>query len=591
VGAAIGDAAPLFRSLEFVPSRAAKERGAAGVTVLISADADNEGECEALVVDHRDPSANRKFRFSQGPHPVLLAELELNLRLDSIIDVAAQSAVVPVGPRSRPGMPPQLEEYLELARRHLFTEEGALNAHRMHLRMRGQESMSWPVRDGGDLVGEVRAEVDAEVLLQRVLSATRRDKGEIPFALDAGGDLLTANTADLETLKRFSLTDAVARGEALTTVAASWVVVLDKDRLSGVTFGIARPLGEPLAEIRQVAVRNLSYGVGMIGLALFGILPLSRRMTRRLSELSAGVERLAAGDLSARIVPSGRDEIGTLATSVNRMAAQLDENQKRLLEEERLRKEREMQQRFLEAEHARKSEELEQARQFQLSLLPQQLPDDPRYEVSVLTRTATEVGGDYYDFCATDDGALMVAIGDATGHGAYAGTMVTVVKSLFTALSAASSPASFLRSASNAIRRMNLGRMNMALSLARLDGRTMTVAAAGMPPILLRCEASGEVSEIGFEALPLGPMPEPVYEERQVHLQEGDLLLFMTDGFPEMANADDELIGYPRVSDIVETSGSCSPDELLATLDEAADDWLGGRALQDDFTFVAVRLR
>jgi serine phosphatase RsbU (regulator of sigma subunit) len=76
-----------------------------------------------------------------------------------------------------------------------------------------------------------------------------------------------------------------------------------------------------------------------------------------------------------------------------------------------------------------------------------------------------------------------------------------------------------------------------------------------------------------------------------VRLQQGDLLLFMTDGFPEMANADDELIGYPRVSDIVETSGSCSPDELLATLDEAADDWLGGRALQDDFTFVAVRLR
>ena len=105
------------------------------------------------------------------------------------------------------------------------------------------------------------------------------------------------------------------------------------------------------------------------------------------------------------------------------MAAQLDENQKRLLEEERLRKEREMQQRFLEAEHARKSEELEQARQFQLSLLPQQLPDDPRYEVSVLTRTATEVGGDYYDFCATDDGSLIVAIGDATGHGAYAGTI------------------------------------------------------------------------------------------------------------------------------------------------------------------------
>ena len=48
-------------------------------------------------------------------------------------------------------------------------------------------------------------------------------------------------------------------------------------------------------------------------------------------------------------------------------------------------------------------------------------------------RTATEVGGDYYDFHLADDGALTVAVGDATGHGARAGTMVTVIKSLFTA--------------------------------------------------------------------------------------------------------------------------------------------------------------
>ena len=48
-------------------------------------------------------------------------------------------------------------------------------------------------------------------------------------------------------------------------------------------------------------------------------------------------------------------------------------------------------------------------------------------------RTATEVGGDYYDFRLTPDGALVAAVGDATGHGATAGTMVTVVKSLFSA--------------------------------------------------------------------------------------------------------------------------------------------------------------
>ena len=48
--------------------------------------------------------------------------------------------------------------------------------------------------------------------------------------------------------------------------------------------------------------------------------------------------------------------------------------------------------------------------------------------------TATEVGGDYYDFDLGDDGTLTVAIGDATGHGMRAGTLVTATKSLFQAL-------------------------------------------------------------------------------------------------------------------------------------------------------------
>ena len=49
-------------------------------------------------------------------------------------------------------------------------------------------------------------------------------------------------------------------------------------------------------------------------------------------------------------------------------------------------------------------------------------------------KPATEVGGDYYDFHLGEDGTLTVAIGDATGHGLKAGTMVAAVKGLFLSL-------------------------------------------------------------------------------------------------------------------------------------------------------------
>ena len=65
-----------------------------------------------------------------------------------------------------------------------------------------------------------------------------------------------------------------------------------------------------------------------------------------------------------------------------------------------------------------------------MSLLPSTVPELPDLHVAVYLKTATEVGGDYYDFSEEADGTLTVAIGDATGHGLRAGIMVAVAKSL-----------------------------------------------------------------------------------------------------------------------------------------------------------------
>ena len=87
-----------------------------------------------------------------------------------------------------------------------------------------------------------------------------------------------------------------------------------------------------------------------------------------------------------------------------------------------------------------------------------ELPRHPAYQIAVAMHTATEVGGDYYDFRETADGGLVVAVGDATGHGAAAGTLVTVAKSLFTSARDLA-PAPFLERGSSVIRTMNLGRL------------------------------------------------------------------------------------------------------------------------------------
>src|SRR6056297_319177 len=144
------------------------------------------------------------------------------------------------------------------------------------------------------------------------------------------------------------------------------------------------------------------------------------------------------------------------AESHIRLRRALDELQNtrdRLLDEQRLRAEAaEALADHLQRENERQIQELEEARRFQLSLLPERVPDLASVEVAASMRTATEVGGDYYDFFVTGEDACILAVGDATGHGIRAGAMVTVVKSLLANDHKSDDVAEVLRKASQMVR-------------------------------------------------------------------------------------------------------------------------------------------
>ena len=64
----------------------------------------------------------------------------------------------------------------------------------------------------------------------------------------------------------------------------------------------------------------------------------------------------------------------------------------------------------------------------------------------------------------------------------------------------------------------------------------------------------------------------------------------MTDGLPELANAEGDPLGYPRVRALFEELGGRPPHQILDGLNRAAEAWTGGQPPKDDVTLVAIHL-
>jgi phosphoserine phosphatase RsbU/P len=282
---------------------------------------------------------------------------------------------------------------------------------------------------------------------------------------------------------------------------------------------------------------------------------------------------------------SGEDK--RLLQSVGAAASLALENAQlveRMLAEARRRQE-------IEAENQQRAKEMEEARQLQLSMLPQGVPYLPHVEIAACMRPATEVGGDYYDWRLGEDGTLTIAIGDATGHGLKAGTMVTVTKGLFNHLAEQADLVATLSQTSRALKRMNLRSLFMAMTLVRLKGNHLQCSVAGMPPILIYRAAAQTVEEIPLRGAPLGGLTDYAYRQAETFLSVGDVVLLLSDGLPERFNAAGEMFGYDRSKESLLANAHAAPQAVIDRLLQTGEDWAAGKAADDDMTFVALKMK
>ncbi len=253
----------------------------------------------------------------------------------------------------------------------------------------------------------------------------------------------------------------------------------------------------------------------------------------------------------------------------------------------------EAQARAIQAEISRKTHELEEARKLQLSMLPTDLPHMPGLDIAVYMETATEVGGDYYDFHLDDDGTLAIAVGDATGHGLKAGNMVSVMKALFCAENSHRDIPGFFHKCTHTLKHMSMGNLYMAMTLLNIKNNELNVASAGMPPLLIYRAKTKTVETVTLKGTPLGAFSHATYKAMAISLEQDDTILLLSDGLPELFNKNGDMFGYQQVAQLFENINHHykTSDEIITQLKKAGEDWLDGKTPDDDITFVVIKVK
>jgi serine phosphatase RsbU (regulator of sigma subunit) len=259
--------------------------------------------------------------------------------------------------------------------------------------------------------------------------------------------------------------------------------------------------------------------------------------------------------------------------------------------EERLRRQAALER---EAELAPLRKEVEIARTIQTSILPAQFTV-PGLEIAAHMIPAAEVGGDYYDMRASDDGCWL-GIGDVAGHGLSAGLVMLMIQSGLSSL-IMHSPDALPHQILPALNRMlcqnlreRMGRDDHAtLTLFRFFAQPGRLAYAGAHEDIIVCNRAGQARTIATHGTWVGISADITCDlaSRVLELAPGDLVVLYTDGIPE-ARREHEPFGLARLVAEVEQRHAAPVQEILSGVLRSVLDFCGGNP-QDDATLLVLR--
>ncbi len=249
-------------------------------------------------------------------------------------------------------------------------------------------------------------------------------------------------------------------------------------------------------------------------------------------------------------------------------------------------------QRLLQEERIRS--ELMIAHQIQQGILPDPFAGHPDIHFEALNTPAKAVGGDFYDYFQVNDDEFAFVIGDVCGKGVPASIFMASSRSIIKSQAVSNPHPANVMPLANRLIVEDAQRgiyVTVFYGLYNIHSKILQFTNAGHTPPLLFRPSTGFCSSLLNANLPIGLFGNAQFENAEIQLEKGDLLVLYTDGINEAENSESKMFGTERLVEVVlNCSHVRSPKELLDAIMEHVTQFTQDQEQKDDITLLIVQV-
>ncbi len=235
-------------------------------------------------------------------------------------------------------------------------------------------------------------------------------------------------------------------------------------------------------------------------------------------------------------------------------------------------------------------DELKEGRAVQISLLPDESPEIPGWDIWLYSKPANDVGGDFVDFMKINKDRCSLSLGDVAGKGLGAALLMAKLQATLRAIAPDLKSLAEIGNKINSIFYRDSLRNKFA-SLVYVEchenGGTLQFVNAGhFPPILIK---GNNIEETAKGAPALGMMKDTKYTEEKVKLERGNIFFIYSDGLTEANNEDGEFFGDDRLYELLKKFSDKSSREMGKSILNSVNVFCGDAISHDDLSMIIIK--